>query len=178
MQHSNVRDVNLPTPSFASTTTIAFHSRGTFARLAGVTGPEAVDRSLRWNPRQREHARKEEKMCVRVSAIMWVWVLVRAFSFLFYFLRCPKLEIIKILEYRRSCWGTGRSPLIGPKDYALEAVGLVFSIASCTPTIIKWILLLWKDSDILYCCFTLYCECYRFHHRHRHRCTKWKRTKI
>ncbi|QCE10335.1 hypothetical protein DEO72_LG10g1565 [Vigna unguiculata] len=47
MQHSNVRDVNLPTPSFASTTTIAFHSRGTFARLAGVTGPEAVDRSLR-----------------------------------------------------------------------------------------------------------------------------------
>lgn len=42
MQHSNVRDVNLPTPSFATTTTIAFHSPATFARLAVATGPEEV----------------------------------------------------------------------------------------------------------------------------------------
>ena len=42
MQHSNVHDVNLPTPSFATTTTIAFLSLATFARLAAVTGPEEV----------------------------------------------------------------------------------------------------------------------------------------
>jgi len=42
MQHSNVHDVNLPTPSFATTTTTAFLSLATSAKLVGVTGPEVV----------------------------------------------------------------------------------------------------------------------------------------